>query len=233
MYKQLIAILACTFTFLTPSVWATTQSEKIEEIVTILTENPEIIDGLHQNLAVYVKQQQQFSTLLKSSQNYLSSTKHTYLGAEQGETTILNVTDYSCPFCKKLDVELAKLVENYPNIKVININVPLKEGNDSISSAAYALNVWQHDREKYQQVHELLVAKPGAHNIVSLTKVAQKTRTTQYLKLEDDIKQQLDNNYTLFTNLGLRGTPALIINETIVPGYLPYEQLEQLVEDSR
>ncbi|MDN3684911.1 hypothetical protein QW180_20365 [Vibrio sinaloensis] len=47
-----------------------------------------------------------------------------------------------------MEGELAKLVEAFPQIKVVNLYVPLKEGNTDLNSAAYALNVWQNDREK-------------------------------------------------------------------------------------
>jgi protein-disulfide isomerase len=231
MYKTITTILALIATLIAPTVWATEQNEKIEEIVSMLKENPQVIDGLHESLAVYVKQQQQFNVLLENSQKYMASPDHSFMGNEQGDMTIINVTDYSCPFCKRLDMELAKLVKAYPNIKVVNLYTPLKEGHDAINSAAYALNVWQNDRDKYQQVHELLVAKPGAHNLASLTKVAQKTGTAQYLTMSDDVRQQLENNYQLFTGLGLRGTPALLIDGQVIPGYLPYDQLEQVVKE--
>ncbi len=42
-------------------------------------------------------------------------------------TVIVNFTDYNCPYCKRLDGELTKLVANYKDVKVINIYVPLKQ----------------------------------------------------------------------------------------------------------
>ncbi|NOH78288.1 DsbA family protein [Vibrio sp. RE86] len=230
MFKKMTIALAMSVLISMP-VLAASQQEKIAEIVQMLESNPQVVDGLHESLGMYIKQQQQFTQLLESSDKYINDPNHSFMGAENGEMTIINVTDYSCPFCKKLDVELAKLTKDYPQIKVVNLYVPLKEGSDSLSSAAYALNVWQQDREKYQQVHDLLVAKPGAHNAGSLMKIAQKTGTTTYLNMSDEVKTQLENNYAMFTGLGLRGTPALIMNEQVIPGYVPYEQLEKVVKE--
>lgn len=229
MFKKMTIALAMSALISMP-VLAASQQEKIAEIVQMLESNPQVVDGLHESLGMYIKQQQQFTQLLENSDKYINDPSHSFMGAENGEMTIINVTDYSCPFCKKLDVELDKLTKDYPQIKVVNLYVPLKEGSDSLNSAAYALNVWQQDREKYQQVHDLLVAKPGAHNAGSLMKIAQKTGTTKYLNMSDEVKTQLENNYAMFTGLGLRGTPALIMNEQVIPGYVPYEQLEKVVK---
>lgn len=230
MFNKLTIALASCVLFAAPS-FANAQQQKIDEIVEMLQANPQVVDGLHQSLGLYVKQQQQMTQLLESSKSYLNDPRHTFMGAENSEITLYNVTDYSCPFCKKLDLELAKLVEEYPQIKVVNLYVPLKEGTSSVNSAAYALNVWNNARDKYQQVHELLVAKPGTHSAVSLMKIAQKTGTTEQLNVSDEVKSQLENNYAMFTGLGLRGTPALIMGEQIIPGYVPYQQLEQALKE--
>lgn len=230
MLKQLTLALAISSLISLPA-FAAPQDKKIAEIVEMLEGNPQVVDALHESLGMYIKQQQQFSQLLESSGKYLNDPSHTYMGAENGEFTLINVTDFSCPYCKKLDAELEKLVSNYPQIKVINLYVPLKEGTDSLSSAAYALNVWKNDREKFEQVNQLLVAKPGVHNMTSLMKIAQKTGTTDQLNVSDDVKKQLENNYTMFNALGLRGTPALIYGEQVIPGYLPYQQLEERLKE--
>jgi protein-disulfide isomerase len=59
----------------------------------------------------------------------------------------------------------------------------------------------------------------------------KKTGTTDQLNVSDDVKKQLENNYTMFNALGLRGTPALIYGEQVIPGYLPYQQLEERLKE--
>jgi len=231
MFKPLTIALVVSSLF-TASAFAQTQEEKINDIVEMLNSNPQVVDGLHESLGMYIKQKQQFDQLLENSDKYINDPSHSYMGAENGELTLINVTDYSCPYCKKLDQVLEQLVAEYPQIKVVNLYVPLKEGRDSLNSAAYALNVWQNDREKYEQVNDLLVAKPGAHNAASLMKIAQKTGTTEYLETTEEIKKQLETNYTLFIQLGLRGTPAVIMGDQIIPGYVPYERLEEVVSEA-
>ncbi|WP_159650727.1 DsbA family protein [Vibrio atypicus] len=231
MFKKITLVSALSLVMLAPTAFAETQQQKIDAIVDMLQDNPEVVDTLHESLAAYIVQQQQFKEVVASSQNYIKNPNHTFMGAENPELTLINVTDYSCPYCKKLDVELEKLVKAFPQIKVVNLYVPLKEGISDLNSASFALNVWKNDKEKYQKVHELLVKKPGSHNPMSLAMVAKKTGTEQYLKADKAIEQQLAENYALFNGFGLRGTPALIIGEEVIPGYVPYDQLEKVLEE--
>mgnify|MGYP001067781146 CR=1 FL=1 len=40
-------------------------------------------------------------------------------GAKQAKLTLVNFTDYNCPYCKQLDPLLEKLVAKYPDVAVI------------------------------------------------------------------------------------------------------------------
>jgi protein-disulfide isomerase len=40
----------------------------------------------------------------------------------------------------------------------------------------------------------------------------------------------INENFKLAKNLGLRGTPASVINDSIYPGYIKYEVLSNLVK---
>ncbi|GAL12144.1 hypothetical protein JCM19233_3136 [Vibrio astriarenae] len=50
--------------------------------------------------------------------------------------------------------------------------------------------------------------------------------------MEQDLETEsrLAQNYQVFIDLGMRGTPAMIIGDEIVSGYVPFERLKQVVE---
>ncbi len=77
----------------------------------------------------------------------------------------------------------------------------------------------------------MLYSKPGIHNLRSITKVAQKAEVTQDLKDVDHAMAMSAKNYQLMLKLGVQGTPAMIIDDQLIPGYLPYDQLLQLVKE--
>ncbi|MCL9774225.1 DsbA family protein [Vibrio methylphosphonaticus] len=219
-----------------PSLAATVANEtntKIEEITQMLQENPEVVDNLHQSLMAFIAQQQGIVTTLQRYQPHVNSAAHSAFGAmDDPQLTIINVTDYNCPYCKKLDRELEKLAKAYPQIKVVNIYTPLKEYNGPLeyNTASYALNVWRNMPDSYQQVHDLLVANPRMHSERTMKAIAEKTGTQSQLVQSKVSDELLERNQQFFSDLGLRGTPALVINDQIIPGYLPYPELEKVLK---
>ena len=67
----------------------------------------------------------------------------------------------------------------------------------------------------------------------SLEKIAQKTDTESLLAGKERTGEAVADNYRAFMELGLRGTPAMIIGDQVAPGYLPYPQLEAMVKAAK
>ncbi|PMJ92638.1 DsbA family protein [Vibrio sp. 10N.261.55.A7] len=217
-----------------PMALAQSQSEKLEEINAMLESNPTLIDGLHSSLVAYLSEQSVFEQALKENHDYIyNNPNHSSFGAAEPAITIVNVSDYSCPWCKKLDPVLYELVDKYPEkIKVVNLLVPLKELPSKLNSTTYALNVWQQQPEKYQQVHDMLISKPGSHNEVSVFKVAQRTGTEKQYNEDKLTTEMMATNFNLMKDLGIRGTPAMLIGDELVSGYLPLEKLEAMLKQN-
>lgn len=237
MKKLLIStLIAATFV----STWASaetlteSQEKQLIEINELLRSNPSVIESLHESLEQYVASQAQFKNVKAQSHDWLyNNPEHSITGNPNGKTVIINFTDYNCPFCKKMEVVLAQLAEENNDLKVVNIYVPLQQqqvaGIDT-NSALYALNVWKQQPEAFTQVHDLLVAKNGRHTKQSLEAVAKKTDTIDLLKTSDEQQMVIARNYQTFTALGLGGTPGMLIGDQVIPGYVPYEKLKEVIE---
>ncbi|WP_227486514.1 MULTISPECIES: DsbA family protein [unclassified Salinivibrio] len=213
-----------------------TEQAQLDEIVSLLEENPKLIANLNQSLQKFVEQQKTLKENLAARRDWFESDTHSWIGAENPEVTVVNFMDYNCPYCKKLEEELQKLVAAHDDVKVINIAVPLKQQSiESLgtNSAVYAMNVWLEQPQTFAQVHELLMKKRGMHDARSLEKIAQKTGTEALLAGKEMTGKAVAENYRAFVELGLRGTPAMIIGDQVAPGYLPYPQLEAMVEAAR
>ncbi|PSW21508.1 DsbA family protein [Photobacterium sanctipauli] len=240
MKKTFIAVALATASLVaTPTIASELtqqQQTNLGKIESLLADNPELIDGLLTNLNMYLVQQDRQAEMLAKYQDWIfKNPSHTTMGNDDATLTIVNVTDYNCPFCKKLDPVLAQLAEEMPNdVRVVNIYVPLKKQDVEglgTTSAEFALNVWQEQRESYDQVHQLLVRRPQMHDKSSLTRIADATGTKASLERQQDTRLMIDKNYQMFTELGMRGTPAMIIGDEIIGGYMPIDRLRPIVED--
>ncbi|MGF1683748.1 DsbA family protein [Photobacterium minamisatsumaniensis] len=233
---SLLATTVFTTTTVNAESLTTQQQGNLKKIEALLTDNPQLIDGLLTNLNMYLDQQNRQADIMANYQDWIfSNPSHTTMGNDDATLTIVNVTDYNCPYCKRLDTVLEKLTEEMPNdLRVINIYVPLKQQNVKglgTTSAEFALNVWQEQRDAYEQVHQLLMRKPQKHDKNSLTRIADATGTQVSLERQQETRQMVDKNYKMFTDLGLRGTPAMIIGDEIIGGYLPIDQLRPMVKN--
>lgn len=77
------------------------------------------------------------------------------IGAKHPKLTLVNFTDYNCPYCKQLDPMLEKIVQKYPDVAVIIKPLPFK-GESSILAARIALTTWRDHPQQFLALHEKL-----------------------------------------------------------------------------
>ncbi|MFA0079363.1 DsbA family protein [Vibrio artabrorum] len=212
---------------------STEQTQQLKEINQLLKKNPSTISGLHASLKQYVESQAQAEKAQAASHDWLyNNDAHPITGNSDGQLVVINFTDYNCPYCKKLDKNLAQLVSENSDIKIINVYVAFKqqqvEGLNT-NAVLYAMNVWKETPEVFPEVSRLLMAKSGLHTKSSLEIVAKETGTEAELKTTQEQSQTLTTNHQVFRSLGLTGTPTMMINGNILAGYVPYERLLAIV----
>ncbi|AZL86848.1 DsbA family protein [Aliivibrio salmonicida] len=210
------------------------QEKQLTEISDLLRKNPEIIDGLYSNLTQYIDGQKSLSSVLEQNHDYLyNNPEQPYFGAENPKLTIINFTDYNCPYCKRLESSLVNIIKKYPEIRVVNVLLPFQQRmvpGLKTNTAWYALNVWENDKTKFAEVHRLMMAKPSRHDSTSIMKIADLTDTQKDLTPNQKKKTLVEKNEKIFSQLGLRGTPSLIIGSEIIPGFIPQDQLEATIK---
>ncbi|CAQ81514.1 putative suppressor for copper-sensitivity C precursor [Aliivibrio salmonicida LFI1238] len=161
------------------------QEKQLTEISDLLRKNPEIIDGLYSNLTQYIDGQKSLSSVLEQNHDYLyNNPEQPYFGAENPKLTIINFTDYNCPYCKRLESSLVNIIKKYPEIRVVNVLLPFQQRmvpGLKTNTAWYALNVWENDKTKFAEVHRLMMAKPSRHDSTSIMKIADLTDTQKDL----------------------------------------------------
>lgn len=235
-----LSTLVLATALLAPLAWAgsltKTQEEQLKTLDTLLRENPEIIDSLVTSVQRHLEQKKNSVTALEDQREWMNDARHPALGNLEGERVLVVFNDYNCPFCKRLEPVLAQAMEEYPDLKVINVFLPLRQQTvDGLNtnSAQFAMQVWQEAPGKFPEVHRRLMGKNGMHTARSLRDVAKATETEAQLERSAGQGDQVQENYGVFTGLGLRGTPSLVAGDEVVPGFVPYERLKPLLEQAR
>ncbi|ECL7344958.1 thioredoxin domain-containing protein [Salmonella enterica subsp. enterica] len=151
------------------------------------------------------------------------------IGAKHPKLTLVNFTDYNCPYCKQLDPMLEKIVQKYPDVAVIIKPLPFK-GESSILAARIALTTWREHPQQFLALHEKLMQKRGYHTDDSIKQAQQKAGATP-VTLDEKSMETIRTNLQLARLVGVQGTPATIIGDELIPGAVPWDTLEAVVKE--
>jgi protein-disulfide isomerase len=162
-------------------------------------------------------------------------------GNEDAKKTIFLWSDYSCPYCRRVHGELARVMESRDDVRVVLKNfsihgelsdAPAKaviaaklQGNDK----AAALDKLLMDKEYYTQDDMKDRSKLGDKIKKNVMKLAAEAGLDT-AQLEKDmngevVARELKNVRDLAQRFEISGTPYLVIGEEAFPGAIPYDQI--------
>jgi len=155
------------------------------------------------------------------------------VGNPDAKYTIVEFFDYRCGYCSKQANDLAKILEEKNNVKIIYLEFPIF-GGISDTVARIALSIWNNNPELYFDVHNKFMnlgPRMKKDNIIETLNGLNLNGELIFAEAEKDMDNQtISKNRSLAQSLNLRGTPALIINDNLSPGYLKYENLITFIE---
>ena len=210
------------------------------EIRDYLMETPEVLLE-----AINVLEQRQAeaeavddATLLQDNAEEIFNDGVSYVGGNpDGDVTVVEFSDYRCPYCKRAHKEVAQLLAQDDNIKFIYKEFPIL-GPDSLTTAQFAVAVLLQDGpEKYREVNNALMEMRGDPSEAALSAIANDHGLDPIALLEamksSEVMQVIQANRALGQRLNISGTPTFIIGDQIVRGYLPLDNMQDAVEEAR
>ncbi len=155
------------------------------------------------------------------------------VGNSDAEITIVEFFDYRCGYCAKQAKDFEKLLNESENVKIVYLEWPIF-GDISDTAAKIALIIWDNYPDKYFDIHNGLMklgTRMKKESIIYLLNENNLDGEKIFNQALDQTENLVINeNFKLAKNLGLRGTPASVINDSIYPGYIKYEVLSNLVK---
>jgi protein-disulfide isomerase len=156
-----------------------------------------------------------------------------FMGRVDAPITIVEFSDYQCPYCKKFNDEVFHpLLEQYPEqIKFVYRNLPLTSIHDNAVPAAEAA-MCAGEQGSYWQFHEMLFEKGLGDS--AYRKYAQELglNITAFSACLADHRYQAtiiaDSEFA--ADLGIRSTPTFFINGLAIVGAQPLEVFEKVID---
>lgn len=241
MRASLIAALVITTLGLTPPASAqmsAAERSEIEQVVRdYLLENPELLlealEVLEQRTQAAQESRQQETLSLHRDELGRDATSPV-LGNPEGDVTVVEFFDYQCGYCKQASAALRDLLERDPGVRLVMKEFPIL-GPASLVGARAALAAER--QGGYEDLHWALMANRGQldeEKVFALAAEAGLDVEQLRADMNDPrIQETLRRNYGLAEQLEIRGTPAFVIGDQLLPGAVPLEQLQQAVDAAR
>ena len=158
------------------------------------------------------------------------------LGNPEGDVTIVEFFDYNCPYCKRAAQTIEALVEADPDLRVVFREWPIL-GEGSVAASRASLAAREQGAGLYETFHYALMNAPGRLDEASVMRIAEESGLDMDRLREDMAGDAVDahiaDSMALAEALGINGTPAFVVGDTLVPGAVPIEDLVGLIASKR
>jgi protein-disulfide isomerase len=157
-----------------------------------------------------------------------------FRGPAAAPVTIVEFSDFQCPYCKQVVPTLAQLLSRYgERVKLVFRDFPIDSLHPQARKAAEAARC-AHDQGKFWEYHDALFAGSPNASAEQLKTYAQQVgldvpsferclgSRTHTAAVQKDVEEG--------TRLGVTGTPAFFVNGELLSGAQPLERFVQVIE---
>ena len=196
------------------------QRTEIEKIIRdYFVKHPEMIEELQQ-----LAQAEKIKRAIAEHKNELfNSPRQVTLGNPDGDVTMVEFFDYNCGYCKRAMADMIALLEEDARLKIVLKEYPVL-GPASVEAARVAIAVRMQDADggKYLAFHKALLGSRGRADAGSAMAAAREAgldmdRLARDVD-SDEVRQSIEESRSLARAIGVTGTPAYVIGNTLVPG---------------
>lgn len=147
--------------------------------------------------------------------------------------TVIEYSDFQCPFCQRAVPTVQQIKDNYDNVEVVYKHFPLESIHPDAFNAAVASECVREEGgdEAFWDYHDILFENQQSLDTASLKQYAS--------RLGLDISSCLDNQETAgivradmqeAQQRGVSGTPSFWVHDELIVGAVPYSQLSTAID---
>ncbi|UGQ45906.1 DsbA family protein [Massilia endophytica] len=154
-------------------------------------------------------------------------------GNPDGDVTIVEFFDYHCGYCKRAAPVLKEVLASDPRVRVVYKQLPIL-GPDSILAARMALAAER--QNKYQPLHDALFSAESLDEKALFGLAAAQGLDLDRLRTDmfsTSVTEELEKNLAMAAPLGINGTPGFVIGDSVAPGALDLNGMQQMIAAAR
>ncbi|MDO8358818.1 MAG: DsbA family protein [Devosia sp.] len=158
------------------------------------------------------------------------------LGNPDGDVTLVELFDYNCSYCRSALPDLAALIAEDPNLKVILKEFPILSAG-SVDAARIAVLVGEDPKLDYWDFHQKLFSARGQVGADEALQVAEEVGGNRVALMIDMNGGRpaavIQKTYDLAKALDISGTPTYILGDEMIPGAIGIDQLRTKIANMR
>jgi protein-disulfide isomerase len=211
---------------------------RLKEIVReVLKENPELVLDAIQALEAREREEataKSAQALSQQRDRLERDARDPVAGNPKGDVVVVLFSDYKCPYCKQVSERVFQAIESDGRTRLVFKELPIL-GRESMVAARAALAA--KEQGKYIAMHRALLADRGALDETNVLRIAG-TVGLDVAKLKTDmargdIDERLKRTIELARVLDIRGTPAFVIGNELIPGAVDAAALKSAIQKAR
>jgi protein-disulfide isomerase len=165
----------------------------------------------------------------------LETEGHPSIGPQDAPVTIVEFSDFECPFCANLFPTIKLVETNYANkVRLVYRQFPLTTIHPRAQKAAEA-SLCAHDQQRFWEYHDALFQDQKNLEIDGLKQKAAQLHLDEAAfsaclesgKHAEAVKKDIDAG----VKAGITGTPATFINGRFLNGAVPYADFVKIIEE--
>ena len=155
-------------------------------------------------------------------------------GDDNALVTVVEFSDFQCPFCKRVTGTLDQIKKQYGNkVRVVFKHNPLPFHKDAPYASQAAIAAGK--QGKFWEMHDKLFINTRTLKPDTIKKYATELGLDMN-RFEADLnssetKSQIKADQTLAAKLGARGTPHFFVNGKRLPGALPFPRFKTVIDE--
>lgn len=155
-------------------------------------------------------------------------------GPENAPVTIVEFSDFECPFCSRVNPTLAQVQEKYGDkVRIVFRQFPLAMHANAQKAAEASLCA--HDQGKFWELHDAMFQNQQALAVPQLKAQAVELGldAEKFNQCLDSGKyaSQVQADMQAGSAAGVSGTPALFVNGRMISGAVPIDQIAPVIDD--
>ncbi|WP_298936028.1 DsbA family protein [uncultured Ruegeria sp.] len=222
---------------------AMTETEKAEfgaQVREYLLENPDvIIEAINileqRNAAAEAETDKE---LVAANVDELFNDGYSWVGGNpEGDITLVEFMDYRCGYCRRAVPEVASLLSEDGNIRLVIKEFPIL-GDASVLSSRFAVAT-KHvaGDDAYKQVHDALMEFSGDPSEVTLRRISDGLGLDSDAIIaamdSEQVTDEISQTRALAQRMQISGTPSFVLGTEMLRGYLSADQMLQIAEGVR